>query len=276
PIRQLEPKLLQIIDQLPAETGLYYFHREDGEVIYIGKSKNIKKRVTQHFTGQNRKSKKIQQFIAAVTFETTGSELIALLKESEEIKKNKPIFNVAQRKTFFGFALYCQTNEAGYHCLSLEKNDGRKKSIISFANYEEGKSFLYKLAEEHNLCQKLLGLYPDSGACFSRQTKVCLGACVHEESAESHNRRLLKTIEKFQFQNKNILIIERGRSHDEKAVVLIENGDYKGFGFFHLNYQIQHIEVLRSLITPMENNRDTIRIIQSFVRKRQSIKIIEF
>jgi len=159
PIRQIEPKLLQILDQLPTETGLYYFHREDGELIYIGKSKNIKKRVTQHFTGQNRKSKKIQQFVAAVTFETTGSELIALLKESQEIKKNKPIFNVAQRKTFFGFALYNQLNKEGYQCLSIEKNDGRKKNITTFTSYEEGRSFLFKLAEEHHLCQKLLGLF---------------------------------------------------------------------------------------------------------------------
>lgn len=276
PIRQLEPKLLQIIDQLPAETGLYYFHREDGELIYIGKSKNIRKRVTQHFTGQNHKSKKIQQFTAAVTFETTGSELIALLKESEEIKKNKPVFNVAQQKTIFPVALYSQTGPEGYICLSLEKNDGRKKSILPFVNYDEGRNFLYKLADEHNLCQKLLGLSPGAGACFSHQTKKCPGACVREESAESHNQRLFDAIKKFEFHSKNMLIIDRGRSHDEKAVVLVENGDYKGFGFFNLNYQIQHIEVLRSLITPMDNNRDTVHIIQSFIRKKQSIKIIEF
>jgi len=276
PIRQIEPKLLQILDQLPTETGLYYFHREDGELIYIGKSKNIKKRVTQHFTGQNRKSKKIQQFVAAVTFETTGSELIALLKESQEIKKNKPIFNVAQRKTFFGFALYNQLNKEGYQCLSIEKNDGRKKNITTFTSYEEGRSFLFKLAEEHHLCQKLLGLYPDSGACFAYQTKNCLGACICEEPAELYNQRLLKAIEKFQFQNKNLLLIDRGRSHDEKAVILIENGDYKGYGFFHLNYQIQHIDVLRSLITPMENNRDTLRIIHAFIQKKRGIKIIVF
>lgn len=276
PILQIEPKLLQILDQLPTETGLYYFHRADGEVIYIGKSKNIKKRVRQHFTGQNRKSKKIQQFVAAVTFETTGSELIALLKESEEIKKNKPIFNVAQRKTFFGFALYSHLNEVGYQCLSIEKNDGRKKNITTFTSHEEGSRFLFKLAEEHHLCQKLLGLYPSSGACFAYQTKNCLGACVCEEPTETYNQRLLKAIEKFQFQNKNLLLIDRGRSHDEKAVILIENGDYKGFGFFNLNYQIQHIEVLRSLITPMENNRDTLRIIHNFIQKKQGIKLIAF
>src|SRR5690606_21233855 len=58
--QKLEPKLLDIIQNIPSETGVYYMHNESGNVIYIGKSKNIKKRVLQHFTNTNRKSKKIR------------------------------------------------------------------------------------------------------------------------------------------------------------------------------------------------------------------------
>ena len=90
---------------------MYYIHNEKGDLIYIGKSKNIKKRVNQHFTGVNSKSKKIQRDVYAVTFEETGSELIALLKESEEIKINKPIYNRAQRKSIFNFALYSHLDD---------------------------------------------------------------------------------------------------------------------------------------------------------------------
>ena len=67
-------------------------HNEKGDLIYIGKSRNIKKRINQHFTGASNKSKKIQREVFTVTCEETGSELIALLKESEEIKIK--IFNV--------------------------------------------------------------------------------------------------------------------------------------------------------------------------------------
>ena len=102
----MSPKLLDIVESLPSKTGIYYIHNEKGEVIYIGKSKNIKKRINQHFTGTSSKSKKIQREVYAVTFEETGSELIALLKESEEIKINKPIYNRAQRRTIFQWALY--------------------------------------------------------------------------------------------------------------------------------------------------------------------------
>lgn len=54
----LTPKLLDIVSKLPSTTGIYYIHKENGDLIYIGKSRNIKKRVNQHFTGSSSKSKK--------------------------------------------------------------------------------------------------------------------------------------------------------------------------------------------------------------------------
>jgi len=88
---KMEPNLKGLIEALPTDTGVYYIHNAKGEIIYIGKSNNIKKRITQHFTGTDSKSKKIQKLVATVTHEKTGSELVALLKESEEIKKNKNV-----------------------------------------------------------------------------------------------------------------------------------------------------------------------------------------
>ncbi|MGB5462220.1 MAG: exonuclease domain-containing protein, partial [Aureibaculum sp.] len=69
PKYQLDPKLIDIMESLPTTTGVYYMHRADGEIIYIGKSRNIKKRINQHFTNSNPKSKKIQSQVTAVTYE---------------------------------------------------------------------------------------------------------------------------------------------------------------------------------------------------------------
>ena len=95
----------------------------------------------------------------AVIVEASGSELIALLKEGEEIKINKGIYNRAQRKSIFQYALYMHKNEAGYLALSVEKADGRKKEITSFTTLQEGRNALFKITEKHNLCQKINGLY---------------------------------------------------------------------------------------------------------------------
>ncbi len=73
-----------------------------------------------------------------------------------------------------------------------------------------------------------------------------------------------------------MVIIDRARDVDERSAILIENGIFKGFGYFNLNYQITNIEVLKSVITPMENNRDAQHIIKSYLRKNKKVKIIKF
>jgi DNA polymerase-3 subunit epsilon len=270
------PKLLDIVEALPSKTGIYYIHNENGNLIYIGKSKNIKKRVNQHFTGTNSKSKKIQRDVYAVTYEETGSELIALLKESEEIKVNKPIYNRAQRKSIFQYALYSFKDEKGYLALRVEKADGRKKEITSFTSLQEGKNALFRITEKYHLCQKINGLYETKSACFQYKIKECNGACIGEETSEVYNEKVRNFLSKNSFENQNMVIVDRGRTHSERSAVLIENGIYKGYCFYHLNYQINTIEILKNIIISMQHNRDTKTIIQSYLRKRKVMKIIHF
>ena len=272
---KLEPRLIDIIAKLPSITGVYYIHNADGKIIYIGKSNNIKKRITQHFTGTNSKSKKIQLQVAAVTYEATGSELVALLKESEEIKRNKPIFNRALRRTTFTHALYHLKDENGYINLIIDKADGRKKAITTFSNRQSAKSFMFKAVDDYNLCQKLTGLYKTKTSCFKYEVKECKGACINDENPFEYNERVMQLINKNTYENQNMVIVDRGRDIDERSAILIENGVFKGIGFFNLNYQINTIDVLESIITPMENNRDHQHIIQSYLRRNKRLKIIK-
>ncbi len=272
PKYQLEPKHIDIIEELPSITGVYYIHKSDGEIIYIGKSKNIKRRINQHFTSSNHKSKKIQQLVTAVTYEATGSELVALLKESEEIKRNKPIFNRALRRTIFTHALYSFKDDNNYINLKIDVADGRKNPITTFSNRQSGKSFITKAIEDYNLCQKLTGLYKTKTSCFNYDIKMCNGACIQKETAELYNKRIELLIDKNSYANKNMVIIDKGRDVDERSAILIKNGIFQGLGFFNLNYQINNIEVLESIITPMQNNRDTQHIIQSYLRKNNRVK----
>lgn len=272
----LTPKLLDIVESLPYKTGIYYIHNEKGDLVYIGKSKNIKKRVNQHFTGKTNKCKKIQLEVFAVTYEETGSELIALLKESEEIKINKPIYNRAQRKSIFQYALYEVLDDNGYLNLRLQKADGRKKEITAFTTLQEGKNALFRITEKYNLCQKLNGLYETQNGCFQHKIKECNGACLGKESPDEYNQRVEDFINEMTFENNNMIIIDRGRKVDERSAILIENGIYKGYCFYDLNYQITNVEVLKNIIIPMQNNRDTRTIIQSYLRKNKVLKIMKF
>lgn len=275
PKRQLDTKLLDLIAEAPTETGVYYMHNEEGAIIYIGKSKNIKKRLTQHFTNDNKKSKRIQLEVSAVTYELTGNELIALLKESEEIKTNKPVYNRALRKTLFQYQLGTYTDENGYTHLKIEKASKQKPAITTFTNYQQAKSSVYRYTEKYNLCQKLTGLHNTRGNCFNYTIKECEGACIQEEGPDAYNERVQQFLDDYSYENQHLLLIDRGRDVDERSVILIENGVYKGFGFYNLNYQINNPEILKSIITPMQNNRDAQHIIQSYLKKKKVLKVIQ-
>ncbi len=272
--KQLEPKLLDILEDLPSTTGVYYMHKENGDIIYIGKSKNIKKRINQHFTGTSHKAKKIQLQVASVSYENTGNELAALLKESEEIKYNKPIHNRALRRTIFTHALYSFTDEQGYINLKIDKADGRKKPITTFSNRQSAKSFLFRMTEAYQLCQKLTGLYKTQKNCFNYTINTCNGACILKEPISQYNERAQELISKNSFENQSFVIIDKGRTYDERCAILIENGIFKGFTFYDLNFQVTNINVLRSLVTPMQNNRDVQHIIKNYIRKNKKLKII--
>ena len=276
PKYQMEPRLLDIIENLPSITGVYYMHKSDGKIIYIGKSKNIRKRINQHFTSDNPKSKRIQLQVATVTYEETGSELVALLKESEEIKQNKPIFNRALRRTVFTHGLFSFEDERGYLNLKVAKINGKEKPITTFSNLQSAKSFIIKITDEHNLCQKLTGVYQTKSNCFNYTIKQCFGACIEDETPEDYNIRATKLVNHHSFENQNMVIVDRGRAVDERSAILIENGIFKGIGFYNLNYQINNIQVLQSIITPMQNNRDTQHIIQSYLRRNKRTKLITF
>ena len=275
-IKGIAPKLLDIIESLPSKTGTYYIHNEKGDLIYIGKSRNIKKRINQHFTGTTVKCKKIQTEVFTVTYNETGSELIALLKESEEIKINKPILNRAQRKSIFQWALYQEFDNNGYLNLKLQKADGRKKEITSFSTLQEGKNALFRISADYHLCQKLTGLYETKAECFQYKIKECDGACTGKISAVVYNSRVQEFINKHSFENQNMVLIDRGRTINDRSAILIENGIYKGYAFYDLNYQINNIEILKKIIIPMQNNRDTRNIIQSHIRKSKTLKIKKF
>ena len=134
---------------------------------------------------------------------------------------------------------------------------------------------MFKAVDDYKLCQKLTGLYTTKTSCFKYDVKECDGACINEETVESYNKRVNVLIEKHSYTNKNMLIIDRGRDIDEKSVFLIENGIFKGLGFFNLNHQITNKDVLMSLLTPMSNNKDNQHIIQSYMRRNKRLKIIE-
>jgi DNA polymerase-3 subunit epsilon len=122
----------EMVNGLPESAGVYFFYNEHGEIIYIGKSINIKKRISQHFSTVNSKMEKLLQKTADISYELTGSEIIALLYENSLIKKYNPEINRAQRRKTYNAAIRCFYDNLGYLCLESCKIKPPDDSQITF------------------------------------------------------------------------------------------------------------------------------------------------
>ena len=266
------------INKIPETAGVYYFHDSEGNLIYIGKSKNIHRRILDHLG--NRQSKRAMEMcgkIAGITFELTGSELIALLKESQEIKTHKPFYNRKQRVSSYPLGLYRSKDEFGYIQLKIKKiGEENIQPVTCFESKSEAVDYLTAMVQRYWLCQKLCGLYDTDGACFHYEIRQCNGACIQKEPVSVYNDRVEKLISGFEYENENLLIIDTGRSATERAVVCIEDGIYKGFGYLDITESYLGVNDIKECIKPSSDNRDIRQIINNWLRKNKVEKVIRF
>jgi DNA polymerase-3 subunit epsilon len=264
------------IESLPEKTGVYYFYNDKGDIIYIGKSINIHDRVLSHLSNnRSKRAIEMRNEIADIGFEITGSELVALLLESNEIKKHVPKYNRAQRRNSFQWGIYSYYDEDKYLRLKIEKNISEKMPLTSFSSQQAAKNHLFMLTEAFQLCQKLCGLFDTKGACFQYNIKQCNGACIQEEKPETYNSRVRQAIEPYRFQNEDFIVIDKGRIAEEHSVIIVEHNKYLGFGFmnFELNGQTK-IEEIKECITTYPDNRDIRQIIRSHLKRNKVEKVI--
>lgn len=274
---------IEKMHSLPEACGVYYFHNEAGDVVYVGKSLNIKKRIAEHFSNQTEKAAKLQAQVDDVSWEVTGSELVALLKESHEIKKLRPAINRAQKVREYPFVIHYYENQAGYLCFDVAKPTVKTrknlKIISSYQDLAHAKGWLKGAQKRFNLCLRHCHLEDRNGPCFDYHLKQCFGACIGEEIAEVYNERasaaLLALDESLLEQD--FFLIDKGRTPDEQAVVMVENGEYKGFGFVNLNeVDANDFGALKESIAPFESNPEVKRIIRRFLAGRHGLKIVKY
>ncbi len=265
----------KVLEELPEKTGVYYFYDENDKLIYIGKSINIRSRILQHLSNNStKKSIEMKSKITNVSYELTGSELIALLLESNEIKKNMPLYNRSQRRTSFNFGIYSFVDQNGYLNFEIRKNAGSSIPLSSFTNMMAAKNFIGQMVVKYELCQKLSGLYQSSGSCFNYSIKECKGACIKEESPDEYNRRANKALASLEYPYHDFLLIDKGRENNEKAIIKIQGGSYRGYGYVDTEFSVNNITMLQECIKYYPDNRDIQIIIKSYMSKNRFEKIV--
>ena len=172
--------------------------------------------------------------------------------------------------------MYQSINKEGFIALKLQRTDARKQEVASFSSQAEGQSALFKITDKYVLCQKINHLENVKTHCFPFEMNECNGACIGQEDPEDYNERVEEFLQNNEYQNQNIIIIEKGRNMHERSAVLIENGVLKGYAFYDLNYQVTNTEVLKNILIAIPNNRDSKNTALAYIKKSKQAKIIHF
>jgi len=242
-------------EALPTTPGVYYFHDQRGKVIYVGKAKNIRKRVNSHFSN-NSDSRQRQNFLRhayAITFQPTATELMACILESTEIKHLWPIFNNAQKKPEDVYGIFMYEDQNGYMRLAIEKRRKGSNPVYTFHYKVDGYGVLKKLIREFSLCPKLCFIQTDNEPCTGILEGVCHGACEKKEMPEAYNTRVLEAIASLT-RRPSYVVLDKGLSEGELSCIMVVRGAFFGMGYLPKDCTDVSYAALQEYIKPYKEN----------------------
>lgn len=219
------------VNGLVQRPGVYYFHDKHGKIIYVGKAKNIRRRVRSHFTN-NKPTRQKQEFLKKIyhiSYRETATELMAFILEGIEIKKIWPQQNTSQKFNDSVYGLYTYVDSKGLSRLFIEKKLKHLQPVYTFSNLTDGYALLRKLIKEYSLCPHLCFLTPEMDDCCLDDYH-CKGACKGKESSDAYNERVQQCLDEFKRNLPTFAIVDRGIEPGEKSCVLVEEGRFVAMG----------------------------------------------
>lgn len=234
------------IDSLPLTPGVYYFHDVKDKVVYVGKAKMLKKRIVSHFSG-NRPSLQRQEFIRnihRISYKECGTELMASVLETIEIKRLWPKFNRAIKGFEAGYGLYMFEDGNGYLRLAVDRKHKNLQAVQIFYSRMDAGAELKRIAKDFSLCHKLC--FIDNSQNNTCSNENCKGACKGEEQVKAYNKRVQEAILYLQKELPNFAIRERSYFNNSDVCILMENGRFYGMGYVPVDFDVQDAEQLKN------------------------------
>lgn len=267
-----------LIEDIPETVGVYQFYGQNRNLIYVGKSNNLRKRVLSHFSSRytSKKSQSMVDAIQTIEWILCCGEMDALLQEAVQVKLKSPTYNKKLKGNPNYLTLCLEDSSPQIKVISLEDafNNPDLTTYGMFKNKKACSTFLDNLKGEQNLCPKLLGLEKTNGPCFSYHLKQCKGACCGEESLKKHHFRILNALQPYKTPKwplKGILAFsEVHKVTGQKAIHLGHNWKYLGTAKDDIE--------LKNLLTETELlnvdfDYDFFAILRKYIDKPKDIRI---
>lgn len=253
---------------VPKKPGVYYMLNKKGEIIYIGKAKNLKDRLGSYFyhnVSHSAKITKLIRYVNKVEWETTGSELSALLAESRMIKTHKPRFNSAIKsyRKFPFIKIDVQRNYPRVFKVYEIIPDGAKyygpfSSSFTVNTLIEKIGRLYKLRKCDD---RELHPHKNKSACMYHEFHQCGAPCNLTITAAEYKKEV-KSVDKF--------LTSDG---EESAVRFLEREmmiESDGMNFEHASYLRDNISDLKRVLLNIELTNSIVEL-QNYIIKCKDV-----
>lgn len=243
----LPPHLpVDALEQLPSTAGVYYFYNAAGKIIYVGKAKNIRRRVRSHFSN-NKINRQKQDFLREtyrITYKECATELMAHILESAEIRRLWPIHNRSQRGYLPKYGLFVYEDRQGYRRFAVEKIMRTIAPIYTFNTITEGYARVRELITEFGLCTRLCNV----------ATSMDCGCASHAEP-EEYNLKVDQAIDWIKKHLPTFALIDKGIDDNEHSCILVKEGNLYGMGYINdKKLQLKNIETVQKIMEPMQDN----------------------
>lgn len=163
------------LKNIPSKTGVYLFKDKNGNVLYVGKAKNLRNRLKQYFLSPSLKVKKLLEETEKIEFLETENEALAIFKESDLIKKFNPPYNQLLRDDTRYFYLVFTQETFPKVLITHQPEKFKTKEIIGpFFEGSSLKEILKIIRKEIPYCTCLI---PHSRTCLNALLNLCFGFC---------------------------------------------------------------------------------------------------
>ncbi|WP_114793244.1 exonuclease domain-containing protein [Niabella yanshanensis] len=265
--KQLPAALRNDFDGLPNTPGVYYFYNDSDEVIYIGKARDLKKRVGQHFAihSPNRKGSKFAKKVARISYEACGTELMALILEVLEIKRVYPKYNTALKKYEAKAGLFVYEDENGYQRMTIAKAKKGYQPVQVFTTRQGGMNKLRELSRRYGLCASLCRLSSCELCDLVDKQKDLL--CTANQAPDVYNQKVERALSFLKKDEQGFYIMDKGRHAGEKSCIWVENGQFYGMGYIDNDADIYSLNDVRDSLTRYPGDHYIMQLIISYVCK---------
>ena len=207
---------------IPTDPGIYLMRDSDGKIIYIGKAKNLKKRVKSYFLkNQNYKTQKLVENISEIEFVLTDNESEAFLLESNMIKKHRPRFNIElkdqQRYT------YLRISDEKYPRLLVSRRTRDGKFLgkgKTFGPFTQGSSKLLTIGALRKAFQIRICKTLPKKICLEYHLGNCEGPCEFKDAQERYEKHVSALADVLKGKNKTQIFTKKLKEEMQQAAKL--------------------------------------------------------